>query len=58
MTDLDAARICPHCQSGDDVKLIQPTRDGLMFRCVPCKRVWSVHFARESQPIFPPSPEA
>jgi predicted nucleic acid-binding Zn ribbon protein len=54
--DLDKARICQQCQSGDDVKLMQPVRDGLMFRCVSCKRIWTVLFARESQPMFPPEP--
>ena len=57
MTDQDM-RSCPTCHSDEDVKLIQPTQDGLMFRCVTCKRVWSIHFARESRPMFPPSPEA
>jgi predicted nucleic acid-binding Zn ribbon protein len=56
--NLDDARTCKKCQSGDDVKLKQPLRDGLMFHCTRCKRIWTVIFGRESQPMFPPSPEA
>jgi predicted nucleic acid-binding Zn ribbon protein len=57
MTDQDM-RSCPTCHSDENVKLMQPLRDGLMFKCVTCHRIWSVFFARESQPIFPPRPEA
>jgi predicted nucleic acid-binding Zn ribbon protein len=56
--NLDDARTCKTCGSGDDVKLMQPVRDGLMFKCVTCKRVWTIIFARESRPMFPPRPEA
>ena len=54
--NLDDARTCKSCNSGDDVKLCQPVRDGLMFKCVKCHRIWTVLFARESQPMFPPEP--
>ncbi len=57
MTDQDM-RSCPTCHSDEHVKLVQPTRDGLMFKCVQCHRLWSITFARESRPMFPPSPEA
>ena len=56
--NLDAARTCQTCESGDDVKLLKPERDGLSFKCTRCHRIWTIHFARESQPMFPPSPEA
>jgi predicted nucleic acid-binding Zn ribbon protein len=57
MTEADY-RTCPTCHSDEDVKLMQPVRDGLMFKCVTCKRVWTIIFARESRPMFQPRPEA
>lgn len=57
MTDQDM-RSCPTCHSDEHVKLVQPTQEGLMFKCIACHRLWSIHFARESRPIFPPRPEA
>ena len=55
MTEADY-RTCPTCGSDEDVKLMQPLREGLMFKCVRCHRIWSIHFARESRPMFPPEP--
>ncbi len=56
--NLDDARTCKTCDSGDDVKLLKPERDGLTFKCTRCHKIWTVVFARDSQPMFPPSPEA
>jgi transposase-like protein len=53
--NLDAARTCKTCDSGDDVKLLKPERDGLSFKCTRCHKIWTIHFTRESQPMFPPT---
>ena len=55
MTDQDL-RTCPTCHSDEEVKVMHPVRDGMMFKCLGCKKIWTVLFARESRPMFPPEP--
>jgi predicted nucleic acid-binding Zn ribbon protein len=57
MTDQDM-RSCPTCHSDENVKLMQPVLDGLMFKCVQCHRIWSVFFHDRQRPRFDPRPEA
>jgi hypothetical protein len=32
------------------VKLMQPVLDGLMFKCVKCKRIWTHFFTTRTRP--------